>query len=159
MDYTLTNPSGEVLDASQPGHPLAYLHGAGNIVPGLERQMEGLAVGDSRDIVVQPADGYGEASGRRAKVPRTQFPAHIEPQVGMGLAAQGPDGQPIPMFIIGLTETDVLFSLDHPLAGVELRFAVTVAEIRAATDEELAHGHPHGAGGQVVHQFDSAASP
>lgn len=145
--YTLTNPEGEVLDQSAPDRPLAYLHGAGNIVPGLERQLEGLAAGDSRNVVVPPAEGYGEATGRRARVPRTQFPDHIQPQVGMGLAAEGPDGHPIPMFIIGVDDNEVIFSLDHPLAGVELRFAVSIVEVRTATDEELAHGHPHGPGG------------
>lgn len=147
FDYVLTDDDGDVIDQSAPGQPLSYLHGAGNIVPGLERELLGLVAGDQKNVVVAPADGYGEATGRGIKVPRGEFPAEVEPQVGMALGAQGPDGKTIPLFVAHVSDTEVALSFDHPLAGVTLHFAVTVQSVRAATSEELAHGHPHGPGG------------
>jgi FKBP-type peptidyl-prolyl cis-trans isomerase SlyD len=142
--YTLTNDEGEVLDSSEGRAPLAYLQGAANIVPGLERQMLGRAVGDRFTARVAPADGYGERTGAPQSVPRGAFPPEVDVQVGMQFAAQGPNGSVIPLWVVDVADDTVSVDRNHPLAGVTLNFAVEIAEIREATTEELAHGHPHG---------------
>ncbi|MFO0697028.1 MAG: peptidylprolyl isomerase [Polyangiales bacterium] len=144
LQYTLTDEEGEVIDQSDPGDPLLYLHGAGNIVPGLERQLEGKSVGTSLKAVVPPAEGYGEATGRVEKAPRSAFPRGVELEIGMDFVAEGPDGSLIPLFICDIEGEDVFVTSDHPLAGVELHFDVTITEVRDATPEEVEHGHPHG---------------
>lgn len=148
IDYSLHLGDGRVVDASEPGDPLTYLHGEGQIVPGLESALEGLAVGDSKQVVVAPAEGYGEHDPRGLQVvPRGALPPGFEPQVGMALTAEGEDGEPVPFSIREVRLDDVVIDLNHPLAGKTLHFDVTVREVRAATPEELSHGHAHGAHG------------
>jgi len=148
IHYTLKNDDGEVLDTSEGRDPLAYLHGAGNIVPGLESELDGKAVGESIEVRVEPKDGYGEKVDDMIQtVPRDKMPEGIELQVGMQLQAQTPEGHAQVVTIVGLTNTDVTLDGNHPLAGVALNFAVEVVEVRQATEEELTHGHVHGAGG------------
>ena len=148
IHYTLKNDDGEVLDTSEGRDPLAYLHGAGNIVPGLESELDGKAVGESIEVRVEPKDGYGEKVDDMIQtVPRDKMPEGIELQVGMQLQAQTPEGHAQVVTIVGLTNTDVTLDGNHPLAGVALNFAVEVVEVRQATEEELTHGHVHGPGG------------
>lgn len=148
IDYSLHLGDGQVIDASAPGDPLTYLHGGGQIVPGLESALEGLSIGDTRQVVVAPADGYGEHDPRGVQeVPRRAFPPGFEPQVGMELTAEGQDGAPVPFAIREVKADGVVIDLNHPLAGKTLHFDVTVREVRAATPEELSHGHAHGPGG------------
>lgn len=145
IDYSLHLGDGLVIDASQPGDPLTYLHGEGQIVPGLESALDGLAVGDQRQVVVEPASGYGEHDPRGVQeVPRGVFPPGFEPQVGMSLTAEGRDGEPVPFSVREVRTESVLIDLNHPLAGKTLHFDVTVREVRTATPEEISHGHPHG---------------
>lgn len=146
--YTLTDDDGDVIDSSEGREPLAYLHGFGNIVPGLERQLEGLSIGDALDAVVPPGEGYGEVNPAGIqKAPRAAFPPDAELQPGMQVAAQGPGGQWIPLWIREVHEDFVIIDRNHPLAGVTLHFAVQIVSVRAGSEEELAHGHPHGPGG------------
>jgi FKBP-type peptidyl-prolyl cis-trans isomerase SlyD len=153
IDYTLHLGDGEVVDASAPGEPLTYLHGEGQIVPGLEQALEGCASGDQRKVVVTPADGYGERDARGLQeVPREAFPAGFDPQVGMQLTAEGPEGEAVPFVVSEVKDGSVVIDLNHPLAGETLHFEVTVREVRAATEEELAHGHAHGEGEHHHHQ-------
>lgn len=148
IDYSLHLGDGKVVDASQPGDPLTYLQGEGQIVPGLESALEGLAVGDQKQVVVAPAQGYGEHDPRGVQeVPRTAFPPEFEPKVGMELTAEGQDGQPVPFSIREVKHDKVVIDLNHPLAGKTLHFDVTVREIREATADEKEHGHAHGEGG------------
>jgi FKBP-type peptidyl-prolyl cis-trans isomerase SlyD len=148
IDYSLHLGDGKVVDASQPGDPLTYLHGEGQIVPGLESALAGMAVGDTRQVVVAPAQGYGDHDPRGVQeVPRAAFPQGFEPTVGMELTAEGQDGQPVPFRIREVKPDSVVIDLNHPLAGKTLHFDVTVREVRAATAEEVAHGHAHGADG------------
>jgi FKBP-type peptidyl-prolyl cis-trans isomerase SlyD len=148
IDYALHLGDGEVVDASAPGEPLTYLHGEGQIVPGLESALEGLDVGDRKQVVVPPGDGYGDHDPRGLQeVPRSAFPADFDPKVGMELTAEGPQGEPVPFAIREVRPDTVLIDLNHPLAGKTLHFDVTIREVRAATDEERAHGHAHGAHG------------
>ncbi|MCX4244076.1 FKBP-type peptidyl-prolyl cis-trans isomerase [Paraliomyxa miuraensis] len=143
IHYTLTSGDGEELDSSAGGEPLAYLHGFENIVPGLERRLEGKGVGDKLTAVVPPAEAYGELSGMQPQpVPRSAFEG-AEPQEGMPLLIEDDDGNEAQFWISEVHEEVVFLSPDHPLAGITLCFDVEVVEVRDATEEELAHGHVH----------------
>ena len=146
--YTLTDDEGNVLDTSRErGEPMPYLHGARNIVPGLERQLAGLSVGDTLRADVPPEEGYGTHNGMAPQpVPRTEFPTEVPLQPGIQLMAQTEQG-PMPIWIARVDETTVFIDTNHPLAGKVLHFDVEITGIRDATDEEKAHGHPHGPGG------------
>jgi FKBP-type peptidyl-prolyl cis-trans isomerase SlyD len=146
--YTLKNDEGDILDTSSGREPLMYLHGAGNIVPGLERELAGRAVGDQVQAVVSPEDGYGVRQGPGPQaVPRARFPEDADLEEGMQVYAQGPNGDAFPLWVVDIADDHVLLDHNHPLAGVTLHFDVEVTEIRSATDEEMAHGHPHGPDG------------
>lgn len=143
MAYRL-QVDGEIVDASEEGAPLEYLHGFGNIIPGLEQELEGLAVGDSKHVIVSPADGYGERDEEAyIEVPRSDFPPNLQLEEGVGLRLEGENGEPIFARIDRVDAEQVRLDFNHPLAGKELHFDVTVVGLRPATDEELAHGHPH----------------
>ena len=148
IDYSLHLGDGEVVDASSPGEPLQYLHGEGQIVPGLETALVGLAVGERKAVVVAPAEGYGEHDPRGIQeVPRSAFPPDFDPKPGMELTAEGPRGEPVPFVVREVKLESVTIDLNHPLAGKTLHFDVTVREVREATEEERTHGHAHGAHG------------
>ena len=147
IDYTLTDDSGEVLDTSQGRTPLAYLHGVGGIIPGLERELEGKAAGDSFEVRIAPEDAYGVRNEAMVQdVPRSQMPDGVEIQVGMQLQAQTNAGPQV-VTVVDVAEESIKLDANHPLAGVHLNFAVKVVEVREATAEELEHGHVHGPGG------------
>ncbi len=147
LDYRLHLGDGQVVDQSQPGSPLSYMHGRGQIIPGLEGKLEGLVVGDARQVVVQPAEGYGEYDARGVQeVPRNMFPPNADLRVGVMATAQTPQGE-IPFVIKEVKADSVVIDLNHPLAGKTLHFDVTVKEVRDATAEEKEHGHAHGPGG------------
>ena len=151
IEYTLKDDDGDVIDSSE-GEPLAYLHGAGNIVPGLEKQLAGKAVGDELHAVVAAADGYGERSGPEPQqVPRDQFPKDADLEEGMQIMARGPTGKPFPLWILEVSKDTVTVDHNHPLAGMTLHFDVKVTAIREATSEEREHGHPHGPHGHDHH--------
>jgi len=128
-----------------------YLHGAENIVPGLERKIQGCAVGQKLDVVLEPAEAYGERNGSPLAVPKDAFPDDTDLAVGMHVVAQNPDGSMIPLWILEVGEDRVVVDPNHPLAGVTLHFSVEVKDIRDATKEEIEHGHPHGADGHDGH--------
>ena len=145
--YTLTNDAGKVIDSSSGKEPLTYLHGAGNIVPGLEKEMIGHQAGDVFDVVVVPEDAYGMAIPNMIQVvPREAFQGVDVLEPGMEFQAQTPEG----LMAVVITKIDgdqVTIDCNHPLAGQTLRFAIEVTDVRNATLEELSHGHVHGAGG------------
>ncbi|WP_462382000.1 FKBP-type peptidyl-prolyl cis-trans isomerase [Pseudomonas sp. Marseille-QA0892] len=148
IDYTLKNDAGEVLDSSQGGAPLVYLHGAGNIIGGLEKALEGKSVGDELNVSVEPADAYGEYSAELvANLNRSMFEGVDELEVGMQFHASGPDGSMQIVTIRDIDGDDVTVDGNHPLAGQRLNFEVKVVDIRDASAEEVAHGHIHGEGG------------
>ena len=148
MEYTL-KVDGEVADTSQGREPLEYVHGAGNIIPGLEREMKGMAVGESKDVIVAAVDGYGEEDEKAfMDVPREQFPEEIPLKVGTELQVQNQAGQPMYARIETVGDKSVRLDFNHPLAGKELHFSVKVISLREATDEEKEHGHVHGPGHQ-----------
>ena len=148
IDYTLTNDAGEVIDSSAGGAPLAYLQGAGNIIVGLEKALEGKQAGDELTVSVEPQDAYGEYSAELvATLNRTMFEGVDELEVGMQFHASGPDGSMQIVTIRDLDGDDVIVDGNHPLAGQRLNFKVKVVEVRDASEEEVAHGHVHGEGG------------
>jgi FKBP-type peptidyl-prolyl cis-trans isomerase SlyD len=147
FDYTLKDEEGTVLDESA-GEPLVYLHGHDMIVPGLESALLGKVVGEQVLAVIAPADGYGERTeDGTMRVERSRLPDDFDAEPGMPIEAAAPDGTSLTLWIIGADEQAVFVSTDHPLAGVTLHFDVTIREVRAATPDELSHGHVHGHGG------------
>ena len=152
IDYKLTIDDGIVVDASEKGEPLWYLHGAGNIIPGLEKQLEGLSKGDSKKVVVSPEDGYGTYDKARIhQVPKSQFPAGQKYDVGDHIIATAPDGTEVPARISAMDGKTITLDFNHELAGKTLTFEITVHEVREATKDELKHGHVHGPGGHHHH--------
>ncbi len=148
IDYTLTNDAGEVIDSSAGGAPLVYLHGARNIIAGLEKALEGKQVGDELEVAVEPEEAYGEYSAELVAVlNRSMFEGVEELEVGMQFHASGPDGGMQIVTIRDLEGDDVTVDGNHPLAGQRLNFKVKVVAVREANAEELAHGHIHGEGG------------
>jgi FKBP-type peptidyl-prolyl cis-trans isomerase SlyD len=143
MHYTLKDDADKVIDSSSGGEPLAYLHGHGNIIPGLERELAGKSVGDRLTVRVPPAEGYGEYDRALVqKVPRRSLKGIANLRVGLRLQAGHQ----------AVTVTHIagdMITLDgnHPLAGQNLNFDVEITAVRPATEEELAHGHVHGHGG------------
>ncbi len=144
IHYTLRNDAGEVLDKSAQGEPLTYLHGHGNLIPGLERELAGKQTGDRLQVKIAPADAYGEYDKALVqRVPRRALKGVPEVRVGMRLQAQTEHG-PRAVTVTQLTGDLVTLDGNHPLAGQNLNFEVEVGEVRAATGEELEHGHVHG---------------
>ena len=148
FDYTLKNDAGEVLDSSQGAEPLTYMHGQGQIVPGLESAMNERAVGDKFDVKVPAAEGYGERDPAAIfEIPRDKLPKGVEPKEGMELASRTPDGHVFRLRLVKVGADTVTADANHPLAGVNLNFSVSIVDVRKATEEELEHGHAHGPGG------------
>lgn len=142
LAYILRGDDGEIIDQSSEGSPLLYLHGAMNIVPGLEEKLEGVGAGETVKAVVPPEKGYGPRIGESQEVPRRLFPADAELFAGMQVLAHDDQGREIPFFITGIGEDTVTVDPNHPLAGETLHFEVTVEALRDATAEEIQHGHP-----------------
>lgn len=146
IHYTLTDEQGVTLDASAPDQPLVYLHGAGNIIPGPERALLGRSAGDNLAVTVAPADAYGEWDGDMVQqVPRDLFGEDQEIAIGMRFSGNTPQG-PITVVVTAIAGDQVTLDGNHPMAGKTLHFDVTVDAVRAATDQELLHGHIHGPG-------------
>lgn len=144
MDYTLW-VDGEVVDTSDGADPIEFLQGAGNIIPGLESQLYGMGVGDSKDVWVASQDGYGDIDEDAfAEVPRNQFPQDIPLETGVELQVRDETGDVMNARIDQVGDEIIRLDFNHPLAGKELRFEVKISGIRQATEEELEHGHAHG---------------
>ncbi len=141
--YTLKDDAGEVLDSSEGRDPLTYLHGAGNIIPGLEKALEGKDAGDHVEVSVAPEEAYGNRNDALVQsVPRSAFEGVDEILPGMQFQAQTPNGMQI-LTVMKVEDDVVVVDGNHPLAGKTLHFSVDITDIREATEEELAHGHAH----------------
>jgi len=151
IHYTLTDDGGSVIDSSAGGDPLAYLHGNGNLVPGLETALEGKKAGDSFKVTVAPADGYGVRDERlMQRVPKRSLAGAGELRKGMQFQAQV--GGTVRVFTVtGLVGDMVTLDGNHELADKNLNFQIDVVEVREASAEELDHGHVHGPGGHHHH--------
>jgi len=145
IEYTLRNKDGQVLDTSEGSEPLEYLHGHGQIVPGLELALEGAQDGESRQVVVSAAQGYGQRDEKAVfAVGRSMFPPDMEIATGETYIGRDTQGNPVPVTVVSIEADQVVVDANHPLAGQELHFEVTVRGVRDATAEELSHGHIHG---------------
>ena len=143
MEYTL-HVDGELLDTSEGQGPLQFLAGHGNIIPGLESEMRGMKIGESKDIVVQPAVGYGEFDDEAfMNVGRNQFPKDMELLEGVELTVRDDDGHARYARVDNIDGEVVTLNFNHPLAGDELHFHVKVVGLREPSAEELEHGHVH----------------
>ena len=145
--YTLKNEAGEELETSRDSQPTAYLHGSNNIIPGLERALEGHSAGDSLEVEVKPEDGYGLRSPDRIqRVPTKHliYKGKLRPAMTVQLnTSEG--ARPVTVTKVGRHSAEI--DTNHPLAGQALSFAIDITDVRAASSEEVAHGHAHGAGG------------
>lgn len=147
LDYTLTDDEGEIIDASKDGQ-FVYLHGANNIIPGLECALVDKTAGSKLSVKVAPEQGYGERNDSMVQVvPKDMFDADEDIQVGQQFHAESPDKQMITITVTAVEGDQITIDGNHPLAGVSLNFEVEVIEVRDATEEELSHGHVHGPGG------------
>lgn len=144
IDYKLTDNEGQVLDTSEGREPLAYLHGAGNLIPGLESALEGQSEGDSLTVTVQPEEAYGERDESLIQqVPMAAFEGVEQVEAGMRFQATDEKGQGRVVTVTEVEGDQVTVDANHPLAGQPLNFEVNVVEVRAATPEEVEHGHVH----------------
>lgn len=148
IDYTLRNDEGEVLDSSEGAQPLVYLHGAANIIPGLEQALAGKSAGESLKVSIEPENAYGEYMAELvATLGRSMFEGVDDLQVGMQFHASAPNGGMQIVTIRDIDGDDVTVDGNHPLAGQRLNFQVRVISVREASAEEISHGHVHGEGG------------
>jgi FKBP-type peptidyl-prolyl cis-trans isomerase SlyD len=147
IHYKLTDDDGKVLDSSENDQPLVFIYGIGMLIPGLEKALEGKVTGDKLKVSVNPEEAYGERDeGLTQMVPKSQFDEEETLQLGMQFQVETEQGVLV-VTVIEVTDTEVKIDGNHPLAGMKLHFDVSVGEIREATDEEIDHGHVHGAGG------------
>ena len=143
IHYTLTDNEGKILDSSSGREPLTYIQGIGNLIPGMEEGLEGKSKGEKLSLKISPEKGYGiKDEALTQRVPRTAFGGQ---EVKVGMQFQTNQGGVVTVTHVGLSEITV--DANHPLAGVELNFAVEIMDIRFATENEIAHGHVHGPGG------------
>ncbi len=151
LSYVLKNSSGEQLDEAKASEPFLYLHGTGQIVPGLEGALEGEKIGSKKKVVVDPDQGYGEiVEGLRTKVDRSVFPADLEVKIGMQFQAEVGE-QPVIFTVEEIQGNEISIDGNHPLAGQILHFDVEVLDVRDASKEEIEHGHAHGSGSGHEH--------
>ena len=144
VHYKLTDDEGKVIDSSEGGEPMAYLHGAGKIIPGLEKALVGKGEGDSLKVRIEPAEGYGEIDPEGTKViERAAFEGVESVEEGMSFEAQAPDGAPQTITVKKVEGDKVTIDINHPLAGVTLNFDVQIVSVRESTEEERTHGHAH----------------
>ena len=145
--YTLKDKEGNTIDSSQGKNPLLFLVGSGQIIPGLEKEIEGLNIGDKKTVEVKAADAYGDViDDLKITVKKSQFPEDADIKVGDQFQVNNEPNAPV-FTIMDIQEEDVKIDGNHPMAGKDLFFDIEVTEKRAATDDEKAHGHAHGEGG------------
>ena len=151
IDYTLTDNSGDVIDRSVDGG-FSYLHGAENIIPGLEQLLAGKSVGESLTVTIPPEEAYGLRDDALTQVvPKEAFDTQDEIEVGQQFHAQSPDDKPMVITVVAVEDTQITIDGNHPLAGVELNFDVKIIDIRDASEDEISHGHTHGADAHADH--------
>ena len=144
VKYTLTNDAGEILDRSEDSKPMQYLHGAGNIIPGLEKAMVGKGQGDAFQVRVEPAEAYGDVDPEGIRIiEKKAFEGVESVEPGMVFEAQAPDGKSQRIVVKKVEGENVTIDINHPLAGVALNFDIEVVSVRESTEEERTHGHAH----------------
>ncbi|WP_448211944.1 FKBP-type peptidyl-prolyl cis-trans isomerase [Colwellia sp. MEBiC06753] len=147
LHYAVSDSEGTLIDSSYDHQPLAIIQGTGYLIPGLEKALEGRAKGDSFEVNVEAAEAYGERhDGFVQSVPKAMFEGIEELHVGSQLRATTDEGEQT-VIVIDVTDDEITVDGNHPLAGLDLHFEVEILDVRAATEDELAHGHVHGEGG------------
>ena len=148
MNYEVADDQGQLIDRSEEGGPLAYIHGNGQLIPGLETALEGRGKGDKIAVDVPPEQGYGERDEEGVQiVARNQFDDSVEIEVGMQFEAEDDDEGHQIVTVAAVDGENITLDTNHPLAGKNLRFKVEILDVRDASTEELSHGHVHGPGG------------
>ncbi|MDB2590565.1 peptidylprolyl isomerase [Candidatus Thioglobus sp.] len=144
MHYTLKNDAGEVIDTSKGKEPMPFIQGHGNIIPGLEKALEGLKVGETCDVSVAPEDAYGAHHEEGIQeIPKDALQGIDNLEIGMELQSQDEQGNPFIVHVEKINEETVTINANHPLAGETLHFNVSIVNVREATKDELEHGHVH----------------
>jgi FKBP-type peptidyl-prolyl cis-trans isomerase SlyD len=144
MDYEL-KVGDTVIDFSEDGDPIIFLQGHGNIIPGLEKAIQGMKVGEGKTVLVKAAEGYGEFDPENfTEVPKAEFPAEIPLEIGTEIGVNDEDGEELTAYIEEVDADKITLNFNHPLAGKDLEFKVKIVDIREATSDELEHGHIHG---------------
>lgn len=147
--YTLRDPAGRVLDTSAGGDPITYLEGAGQVIDGLDEQLRNVVAGTKSIVQVSAAKAYGEHDAAQIqRVPRAHIPVEGELHIGDRFQTDSDRYAPI-VTVVAVDAETVTLDANHPLAGVDLTFEVEVLAVRAATEQEISHGHAHGAGGEA----------
>ncbi len=143
INYHLT-VDGEIIDSSEDREPLEFLQGHGNIIFGLEKEMLGMEIGESKNVIVSPNEGYGEIDEEAfLEIPTNQFPENIPVEIGTELEVQNEEGKPTYARIEEIENNMAILNFNHPLAGKKLHFALKVVALREPSKEELEHGHVH----------------
>jgi FKBP-type peptidyl-prolyl cis-trans isomerase SlyD len=156
LGYTL-RVDGVVIDSSEKSEPIQFIQGQGHIIPGLEKQLYGMQIGEQKQVSVTASDGYGEVDKSAfADVPRDEFPSDIPLKTGIGLQLRDQDGNVMEGYISDVGEKSVRLDFNHPLAGKDLDFSIEVVGLRNATAEELSHGHIHFEEGEAVEEDEDA---
>lgn len=146
IDYILKDDEGNIIDRSEGGN-FSYLHGANNIIPGLENALIGKAAGDEVAVSLEPEQGYGNRNeSLKQTVSREMFQSPEDIEIGRQFYAQSPEGQQLVITVTEIDDNDVTIDANHPLAGINLNFDVTIVNVRDATEEEISHSHVHGGG-------------
>lgn len=144
LSYKVRLDDGQLVDFSED-EPFQYIHGQGTIIPGLEEALTGMQPGESKQVTIPPERAYGErVEGATQWIPRAAFPTDETLVTGMIFQVESEEGQLVPIFVKEIEKDRVLVDYNHPLAGETLHYAVTIEDVRPATEEELAHGHVHG---------------
>ena len=152
INYILKDEEGKVIDSTENNPPFSYLSGSNQILPKLEEKIEGMIIGSSKNVVLEPKDAYGEYQEDAVqKVSRNEFPKDADLQKGMSFLANTPDGKQMPFYIQEVSGNDITIDFNHPLAGKKLEFDVKLMDIRDATQEEITHGHAHAGDGHHHH--------
>jgi FKBP-type peptidyl-prolyl cis-trans isomerase SlyD len=145
LNYVLRLEDDREIERSAKDTPMEYLHGNKNIIPGLENELEGLKIGDEKDVIVQPSFGYGERDpDGLAEFPRETFPASMKFRVGEPVMMRDKEsGESFQAFVTEIGSDKILLDFNHPLAGETLYFHIRIVGLREPTSDELAHGHVH----------------
>lgn len=152
FNYTLKDEQGNILDSSDKEGAISFLTGSNQIIPKLEEELVGMLIGSKRNIRINAADAYGEYEPDAIQnVNRAEFPKEMNLEIGQSYYANTPEGGQMPFLIKEIKNDEVIIDFNHPLAGVNLEFDVHLVDLRLATEEELTHGHVHGAGGHHHH--------
>jgi FKBP-type peptidyl-prolyl cis-trans isomerase SlyD len=146
MRYELSIDDEGIIDRSEENKPMEFVQGSGQIIPGLEKELYGMAVGEEKEVVVEPDDGYGEYDPEDVeKVSRSVFPANLDLEEGLSLWMRDPEsGESFQATVVKIHQDTVVLDFNHPLAGETLYYHVKILDLRPATHEEIAHGHIHG---------------